>query len=46
MEDKEEMRKRVYEAAEVMAKGTGQSREQALERIGVSPQCGFASHEE
>jgi methionine synthase II (cobalamin-independent) len=46
MEDKEEMRKRVFEAAEVMAKGAGQSREQALERIGVSPQCGFASHEE
>lgn len=44
MEDKEEMKKRIYEAADVMAKGTGETREKALERVGVSPQCGFASH--
>ncbi|ODO01940.1 hypothetical protein L198_02670 [Cryptococcus wingfieldii CBS 7118] len=46
LEDKEEMKNRVFEAADVMAKGVGQTREQALERVGVSPQCGFASHEE
>ena len=44
LEDKEEMEKRVLAAAEVMAQGTHQSTEQALQRIGVSPQCGFASH--
>ncbi|KAL0254653.1 hypothetical protein SLS55_010133 [Diplodia seriata] len=44
MEDKEEMKRRIYEAADVMAKGAGQSKEEALNRIGVSPQCGFASH--
>ncbi|KAL1639924.1 hypothetical protein SLS58_007512 [Diplodia intermedia] len=44
MEDKEEMKRRIYEAADVMAKGAGQSKEKALNRIGVSPQCGFASH--
>ena len=37
-------RRRVLEAADVVAAGAGQSREQALRRIGVSPQCGFASH--
>ncbi|WVQ83750.1 hypothetical protein IAT38_005894 [Cryptococcus sp. DSM 104549] len=46
LEDKEEMKQRIYAAADVMARGVGQTREQALERIGVSPQCGFASHEE
>ena len=46
LEDKEEMKQRLYAAAEVIAKGAGQSKEQALQRMGVSPQCGFASHEE
>ena len=32
-------------AADVIAEGVGQTREQALDRMGVSPQCGFASHE-
>ncbi|KAF2087249.1 5-methyltetrahydropteroyltriglutamate-homocysteine methyltransferase [Saccharata proteae CBS 121410] len=44
MEDKEEMKRRVYEAADTVAKGNGETREQALKRLGVSPQCGFASH--
>lgn len=44
LEDKEEMKRRIYEAADIMAKGAGQSREEALNRMGVSPQCGFASH--
>ena len=46
LEDKEKMKERVFSAADIVAKGAGQSREQALERLGVSPQCGFASHEE
>ena len=46
LEDKEKMKERLYAAADVIAKGAGQTREQALDRIGVSPQCGFASHEE
>lgn len=40
------MKERIFSAADVVAKGAEQSREQALERMGVSPQCGFASHEE
>jgi methionine synthase II (cobalamin-independent) len=46
LEDKEKMKERLYAAADVIAKGVGQTREQALDRMGVSPQCGFASHEE
>jgi methionine synthase II (cobalamin-independent) len=46
LEDKEKMKERVYAAAEIVAKGSGQTKEEALKRIGVSPQCGFASHEE
>ena len=40
------MKQRVFAAADAVAKGAGQSREEALQRMGVSPQCGFASHEE
>ena len=43
-EDLEEMKKRVYLAADYVAEGSGQSKEEALKRLGVSPQCGFASH--
>lgn len=46
LEDKAHMKERVYAAAEIVAKGSGQTKEQALQRMGVSPQCGFASHEE
>lgn len=46
LEDKEKMKLRVMEAADIVAKGAGQTREEALKRLGVSPQCGFASHEE
>ena len=46
LEDKEEMIKRVHSAAEYIAKGTGQSKEEALQQCCVSPQCGFASHAE
>lgn len=44
LEDKEEMKARVLSAADIVAKGSGQSREEALKRLRVSPQCGFASH--
>lgn len=44
MEDEEEMIGRVKEAARWMAKGTGETEAEALNRCGVSPQCGFASH--
>lgn len=44
LEDIEELKAKVYLAAEYMAKGAGQTREEALRRIGVSPQCGFASN--
>ncbi|OBR07057.1 5-methyltetrahydropteroyltriglutamate-homocysteine methyltransferase [Colletotrichum higginsianum IMI 349063] len=44
LEDLETLRGRVFQAAEFVAEGAGQTREQALSRIGVSPQCGFASH--
>ncbi|KAM0161136.1 hypothetical protein ACHAPG_002615 [Botrytis cinerea] len=46
LEDKGKMKARVMEAADIVAKGAGQTREEALKRLGVSPQCGFASHEE
>ena len=45
LEDKEEMKIRVLNAANWVAKGTGESPEEALERISVSPQCGFSTHE-
>lgn len=44
VEDVEEMRNRVFQAADFVAEGNGESREEALKRLGVSPQCGFASH--
>jgi methionine synthase II (cobalamin-independent) len=46
LEEKEKMKERLLAAADVIAKGAGQTREDALKRMGVSPQCGFASHEE
>lgn len=46
LEDKEAMKKRIYQAAETVASGSGESKEEAIKRLGVSPQCGFASHED
>lgn len=46
LEDQKEMIDRVNQAADFVAKGTGQSKEQALKQLSVSPQCGFASHAE
>jgi methionine synthase II (cobalamin-independent) len=45
LEDKEAMKQRIYKAADFVAEGSGQSREEALKRICVSPQCGFSTHE-
>ncbi|GAA6038283.1 hypothetical protein JCM8097_003921 [Rhodosporidiobolus ruineniae] len=46
LEDKEELVKRINEAADFVAKGNNQTREEALKRLAISPQCGFASHAE
>ncbi|KAL9625884.1 MAG: hypothetical protein Q9160_000205 [Pyrenula sp. 1 TL-2023] len=50
LEDEDALIKRVREAAEVVAMAPGAEGEgngdKALRRVGVSPQCGFASHEE
>ena len=43
LEDAQEMKDKVLEAANIIAKGQGVSREQAMECIAISPQCGFAS---
>ncbi|KAJ5728206.1 hypothetical protein N7493_004536 [Penicillium malachiteum] len=44
LEDIDELKERVHRAAEFIAKGNNVSPEQALQRLGVSPQCGFASN--
>ncbi|EEH42069.1 hypothetical protein PAAG_03990 [Paracoccidioides lutzii Pb01] len=44
LEDPVEMKKRIYAAAAFVADGSGQTVKEALTRMGVSPQCGFASH--
>ncbi|KAF2216276.1 hypothetical protein CERZMDRAFT_81415 [Cercospora zeae-maydis SCOH1-5] len=43
LEDRGVIKKRVLEAAEIIAKGQGRTVQDALENIGISPQCGFAS---
>ncbi|KAK4223305.1 hypothetical protein QBC38DRAFT_53238 [Podospora fimiseda] len=45
LEDKEEIKGRILKAAEFVAEGSGQSVEEALKRIAISPQCGFSTHE-
>jgi methionine synthase II (cobalamin-independent) len=40
LENVDELEKRVREAAKVVASGSGESEEEALNRICVSPQCG------
>ncbi|MCJ1337714.1 hypothetical protein MMC09_002997 [Bachmanniomyces sp. S44760] len=45
LEDKDEMKSRIYKAADFVAEGSKQTRDQALTRMGVSPQCGFSTHE-
>jgi methionine synthase II (cobalamin-independent) len=46
LEDLQEMKGRVFAAADLVAKGSEETREEALGRLGVSPQCGFASRSE
>lgn len=43
LEDPEEMKAKVREAARIIAAGQGCSVDEALESVGISPQCGFAS---
>lgn len=43
LEDKQVIIDRVKQAAEIIAKGQGRSVQDAMENIGISPQCGFAS---
>jgi methionine synthase II (cobalamin-independent) len=45
MEDKEAVKDRIFRAADFVAEGSGESREEALKRVCVSPQCGFSTHE-
>lgn len=42
--DFDEMKRRVLQVAECVARGSGQTIDEALKRMGVSSQCGFASH--
>ena len=44
LENVNEMKERVYQAADFAAEGANETRDEALKRLGVSPQCGFASH--
>lgn len=43
LEDAEVIKAKVREAAQIIASGQGRSVEEAMENIGISPQCGFAS---
>ena len=43
LEDAEDMKAKVREAARIIAAGQGRSVEEAMGSIGISPQCGFAS---
>ena len=45
LEDKEEVKRRVYSAADFIAEGRGESKEEALASVSLSPQCGFSTHE-
>lgn len=45
MEDKEAVKDRIFQAADYVAAGSGQTREEALKRVCISPQCGFSTHE-
>lgn len=46
LEDKQVVIDRINQAADYVAKGSDQTRAEALTRLSVSPQCGFASHAE
>jgi methionine synthase II (cobalamin-independent) len=44
LEDIKEMKDKVMVAANFIAEGNNEHPDDALKRLGVSPQCGFASH--
>ncbi|KAH8918310.1 UROD/MetE-like protein, partial [Atractiella rhizophila] len=44
LEDKEELKVKINQAAQLIAKGGNCTVEEAMKRISISPQCGFASH--
>lgn len=43
LEDKDAVKQRVVEAARIIANGQEVSVDEAMDRVGISPQCGFAS---
>ena len=43
LEDAEVIKQKVKAAANIIAEGQGRPVEEAMENIGISPQCGFAS---
>ena len=45
LESKEDMKAKILKAADFIAEGNSEKREEALERVGISPQCGFSTHE-
>ncbi|CAL5875297.1 uncharacterized protein PFLUO_LOCUS9602 [Penicillium psychrofluorescens] len=45
LENKEATKERIYKAADFVAAGSGETREEALKRVCLSPQCGFSTHE-
>jgi methionine synthase II (cobalamin-independent) len=46
LEDNDETKTRIYVAAQFIADGNDITIDAALNQIGISPQCGFASHRE
>jgi len=45
LEDKEATKQRIFKAADFVAEGRGESRDEALKSVCISPQCGFSTHE-
>lgn len=45
LEDKDAVKERIFKAADYVAAGSAESREEALKRVCISPQCGFSTHE-
>lgn len=45
LEGPEQVKAKIHKAADFVAEGSGQTREEALKRLGLSPQCGFSTHE-
>lgn len=43
LEDAQLIKDKIREAARIIAAGQGRSEEEAMQSIGISPQCGFAS---